>query len=74
MSIAHLWRKNAIIYCLDVEKYQDANDDGVGDSKGDVCFDTPSCRSVLVTTAERDDLPVRVWAGRQDNKCGPVSE
>ncbi|HEY1302635.1 MAG TPA: alpha-amylase family protein [Vicinamibacterales bacterium] len=34
MSIADLWYKNAIIYCLDVEKYQDANDDGVGDFEG----------------------------------------
>jgi maltose alpha-D-glucosyltransferase / alpha-amylase len=31
MSIADLWYKNAIIYCLDVEKYQDANGDGIGD-------------------------------------------
>ena len=29
MSIDDLWYKNAVIYCLDVEKYQDANgDDG----------------------------------------------
>jgi maltose alpha-D-glucosyltransferase / alpha-amylase len=28
------WYKNAIIYCLDVEKYQDANGDGVGDFEG----------------------------------------
>jgi maltose alpha-D-glucosyltransferase/alpha-amylase len=34
MSIADLWYKNAIIYCLDVEKYQDANGDGVGDFEG----------------------------------------
>ena len=34
MSIDDLWYKNAIIYCLDVEKYQDANDDGVGDFEG----------------------------------------
>jgi maltose alpha-D-glucosyltransferase/alpha-amylase len=34
MSIQDLWYKNAIIYCLDVEKYQDANGDGVGDFEG----------------------------------------
>ena len=28
MSIDDLWYKNAVIYCLDVEKYQDANGDG----------------------------------------------
>ena len=34
MSIDDLWYKSAIIYCLDVEKYQDANGDGVGDFEG----------------------------------------
>ena len=34
MSISDLWYKNAIIYCLDVEKYQDANGDGIGDFEG----------------------------------------
>jgi maltose alpha-D-glucosyltransferase / alpha-amylase len=34
MSIDDLWYKNAIIYCLDVEKYMDANGDGVGDFEG----------------------------------------
>ncbi len=34
MSINDLWYKNAIIYCLDVEKYQDANGDGIGDFEG----------------------------------------
>jgi maltose alpha-D-glucosyltransferase/alpha-amylase len=34
MSIDDLWYKNAVIYCLDVEKYQDANSDGVGDFEG----------------------------------------
>jgi maltose alpha-D-glucosyltransferase / alpha-amylase len=34
MSINDLWYKNAVIYCLDVEKYQDANGDGVGDFEG----------------------------------------
>jgi maltose alpha-D-glucosyltransferase/alpha-amylase len=29
-----LWYKNAIIYCLDVEKFIDANGDGVGDFDG----------------------------------------
>ncbi|MGH7464003.1 MAG: alpha-amylase family protein, partial [Longimicrobiales bacterium] len=32
--IADLWYKNAIIYCLDVETYLDANGDGVGDLEG----------------------------------------
>jgi maltose alpha-D-glucosyltransferase/alpha-amylase len=34
MSIDDLWYKSAIIYCLDVEKYQDADGDGVGDFEG----------------------------------------
>jgi maltose alpha-D-glucosyltransferase/alpha-amylase len=34
MAIDDLWYKNAILYCLDVEKYQDANGDGVGDFEG----------------------------------------
>jgi maltose alpha-D-glucosyltransferase/alpha-amylase len=34
MAIADLWYKNAVIYCLDVEKYQDANGDGIGDFEG----------------------------------------
>jgi maltose alpha-D-glucosyltransferase/alpha-amylase len=34
MAISDLWYKNAIIYCLDVEKYQDANGDGIGDFEG----------------------------------------
>ena len=29
-----LWYKNAIIYCLDVETFMDANGDGVGDFRG----------------------------------------
>ena len=32
--IDDLWYKNAIIYCLDVEKYVDTNGDGVGDFAG----------------------------------------
>ena len=34
MTIDDLWYKNAVIYCLDVEKYMDANADGVGDFEG----------------------------------------
>jgi maltose alpha-D-glucosyltransferase/alpha-amylase len=34
LSIDDLWYKNAIIYCLDVEKYQDGNGDGIGDFEG----------------------------------------
>jgi maltose alpha-D-glucosyltransferase/alpha-amylase len=34
MSIEDLWYRNAIIYCLDVEKYMDATADGVGDFEG----------------------------------------
>jgi maltose alpha-D-glucosyltransferase/alpha-amylase len=34
MAIDDLWYKNAVIYCLDVEKYQDANGDGIGDFEG----------------------------------------
>jgi maltose alpha-D-glucosyltransferase/alpha-amylase len=32
--IDDLWYKNAIIYCLDVEKYVDSNGDGIGDFDG----------------------------------------
>src|SRR5215203_735388 len=32
--IDDLWYKNAILYCMDVEKYIDANGDGVGDFTG----------------------------------------
>jgi maltose alpha-D-glucosyltransferase/alpha-amylase len=34
VQIDDLWYKNAIIYCLDVEKYADSNGDGVGDFAG----------------------------------------
>src|ERR1700761_609009 len=32
--INDLWYKNAVIYCLSVESFMDANGDGVGDFKG----------------------------------------
>lgn len=32
--IEDLWYKNAIIYCMDVEKYIDSNGDGIGDFEG----------------------------------------
>ncbi|HVH57910.1 MAG TPA: alpha-amylase family protein [Vicinamibacterales bacterium] len=32
--IQDLWYKDAIIYCMDVEKYVDANGDGIGDFDG----------------------------------------
>ena len=34
MSLDDLWYKNAVIYCLDVETYLDANGDGIGDLVG----------------------------------------
>jgi maltose alpha-D-glucosyltransferase / alpha-amylase len=34
MAIEDLWYRNAIIYCLDVEKYMDSTGDGVGDFEG----------------------------------------
>ena len=34
MAIEDLWYKNAIVYCLAVETFMDANGDGVGDFKG----------------------------------------
>ncbi len=34
MAIEDLWYKNAILYCLPVEKYMDSNADGVGDFDG----------------------------------------
>jgi maltose alpha-D-glucosyltransferase / alpha-amylase len=32
--VIDLWYKNAIIYCLDVDAFQDSNGDGVGDFQG----------------------------------------
>src|SRR5215475_10079061 len=32
--ISDLWYKNAIIYCLSVGTYMDANGDGIGDFRG----------------------------------------
>ena len=32
--INDLWYKNAIVYCLSVATYMDANGDGIGDFKG----------------------------------------
>jgi maltose alpha-D-glucosyltransferase/alpha-amylase len=34
MAIEDLWYRNAVIYCLDVEKYMDSNGDGIGDFEG----------------------------------------
>src|SRR5437762_12537049 len=34
VAIEDLWYKNAVIYCLPVEKYMDSNGDGVGDFEG----------------------------------------
>ena len=34
MAVQDLWYKNAILYCLDVETYMDANGDGIGDFEG----------------------------------------
>jgi maltose alpha-D-glucosyltransferase / alpha-amylase len=34
VAIADLWYKNAIIYCLPLAKYMDANGDGIGDLDG----------------------------------------
>ena len=34
MAIDDLWYKNAVLYCLDVETFQDANGDGIGDFEG----------------------------------------
>jgi maltose alpha-D-glucosyltransferase / alpha-amylase len=34
MAIEDLWYKNAVIYCLPVEKYLDSNGDGIGDFEG----------------------------------------
>jgi maltose alpha-D-glucosyltransferase/alpha-amylase len=34
MAIDDLWYKNAVIYCLDVETFQDASGDGIGDFEG----------------------------------------
>ncbi|WP_018657469.1 alpha-amylase family protein [Actinomadura flavalba] len=31
---ADLWWKNAVVYCLDVETFQDGNGDGIGDFRG----------------------------------------
>jgi maltose alpha-D-glucosyltransferase / alpha-amylase len=34
MNIDDLWYRNAIIYCLDVETFQDSTGDGIGDFQG----------------------------------------
>ena len=34
MSLDDLWYKNAVLYCLDVETFMDANGDGIGDFEG----------------------------------------
>jgi maltose alpha-D-glucosyltransferase/alpha-amylase len=34
VAIQDLWYRNAVVYCLDVEKYMDANGDGIGDFEG----------------------------------------
>jgi hypothetical protein len=34
VAVYELWYKNAILYCLAVEKYMDANGDGTGDFEG----------------------------------------
>jgi maltose alpha-D-glucosyltransferase/alpha-amylase len=34
MAIENLWYRNAVLYCLDVEKYMDSNGDRVGDFEG----------------------------------------
>ncbi len=34
MAIEDLWYRNAILYCLDVEKYMDSDGEGVGDFSG----------------------------------------
>jgi maltose alpha-D-glucosyltransferase / alpha-amylase len=34
MAIDDLWYRNAILYCLDVERYMDSDGDGVGDFQG----------------------------------------
>jgi maltose alpha-D-glucosyltransferase/alpha-amylase len=34
MSLEDLWYKNAVLYCLDVETFMDANGDGIGDFEG----------------------------------------
>ena len=33
-AVSDLWWKNAVVYCLDVETFMDANGDGVGDLQG----------------------------------------
>ncbi|HEX5164456.1 MAG TPA: alpha-amylase family glycosyl hydrolase, partial [Thermomicrobiales bacterium] len=34
MALRDQWYKNAIVYCLDVETYADADGDGIGDFRG----------------------------------------
>ncbi|MFW7414821.1 alpha-amylase family protein [Demequina sp. SO4-18] len=33
-DVADMWWRNATVYCLDVETYQDSNGDGIGDFRG----------------------------------------
>ena len=48
--INDLWYKNAVIYCLSVGTFMDANGDGIGDFQGlmrrlDYCMDSVLRRS-----------------------------
>ena len=42
VAVHDLWYKNAILYCLDVEKYMDANGDGTGTSRGSTAASSTS--------------------------------
>jgi len=66
MSIDDLWYKNAVIYCLDVEKFQDANGDGIGDFEGLMRRLEQKVR--LRVGAPRDDILVEVFDGRHSRR------
>jgi hypothetical protein len=34
LTLRDLWYKDAIIYCLDVDRFMDGNGDGIGDFRG----------------------------------------
>jgi hypothetical protein len=50
--INDLWYKNAVIYCLSVATYMDANGDGIGDFQGLMFMISP-----ITTASIRDMAP-----------------
>ncbi len=74
-----LWWKNAIIYCVDVETYRDANGDGIGDFAGLTVTAMRSLPPHPVSAQWARAVPVGRCAGQAAReidaarKQGPVS-